>query len=127
VSAKPPESVGAVAVKDVSELVSYYESSPVGIVAKLRRIDRRMREHDDSVCWKGRRVSVHVVDVVGNDEIHFAFRRLELSAQLGKRSLGCNGSPLSFILETARIMHVEVPGLDRVPLVARHELRARAV
>ena len=102
ISSQSPQSVGAVAVENVSELVCYYESSPVSVVAKLRRIDWRMSKNDDSIRWKRCGISIHIVDVVGNDEIDFSSRRLELRTQLGESSLGGDCGALAFFLETAR-------------------------
>ena len=81
------------------ELVGDDERIPVVVVAESGRIGRRMREDDDSVGWKRRRVSVHVVDVVGDDEIDRAARWHELGRQLGVCALGVDSRAPGFGFE----------------------------
>ena len=123
-SAKAPYAFRAIEMKNVSELVSDYESKPVVIIAKLRRINGRVREDDNAIAWKWRRISIDVIDIVGNNEIDLPAGRLELTAELGKRALGIDSSTLPQRLQPARKVNVEVGRLYCEPVIVGRQLRA---
>jgi hypothetical protein len=125
-SAKTPDTVGAIEMKDVNELVSYDEPAPVIVVAELRRSDGRVRKNDDAIIWKWRRVAVHEIDIVGYDEVDLSLRSTELGAYLSPRSLSVDRAAAPLRLEPLREVNTEMRCLDRQPAIVRNELTGRA-
>jgi hypothetical protein len=95
-------------MKNVGELVRDYETKPVIVIAELGCIDRRVREHDNAIARECGRISIHVIDVVRDYEIDFPPRCSELSAQLGKCTLGIDGPAFPYRLQSAGEVNVEV-------------------
>ena len=122
ISAESPDTIGTIEMKNVGELVRDDQLAPVIVVAKLRRIDRRVSEDHYAICRERRGVAVHIVVVVGNHQIDFASGRSKLSAQLREGQLGVYRPASRLRLERPGEMHAKVRRLDRVPPIARDEL-----
>src|SRR5437764_9608674 len=72
---KSPDAARPIEMKDVGELVGDDERVPVRVVAESRGVGRRVRVNDDAIRRKRSRVTVDVIDVVGDDEIDRYARR----------------------------------------------------
>ena len=91
VLAERPDAARAIEMEDVRELVRDDELRPVVRVAERRLRDGRIGVDDDAVRGERRGGAVGEIDVVGEDEVDHAARRMHLARQLGVRALGVGG------------------------------------
>ena len=120
-----PDAARAIEMEDVRQLVGDDHLPPVVGVAQRRFGDRRIGEDDDAVRRKGRRGAVRGVDVVGDDDVDLAARRMELLRELRVRALGVGGDAAREAFGVRIEVDVEVRRRDRAPVDATgFDLRA---
>ena len=107
------------------ELVRHYERIPVIVIAQARGICRRVRKDDDAVRWKRRGVSVHVIDIVGYDEINGSARRHQLRRKLRVRPLGVDRGATRLLFDRCSEVHAKMLRADCAPVLIRRKLRTR--
>src|SRR6266496_3321272 len=103
----------------------HYERIPVIVVAETRGICRRVRKDDDAVRWKGSGVSVHVIDVVGYDEINGASRRHQLRRELRVSALGVDRRATRLLFARWSEVHPKMLRAHCAPVLIRRKLRTR--
>src|SRR6267143_6055671 len=123
--AERPDSTRAIEMENVRKLVGDHECVPVIVVTETGSIRGRVRIDDDSIRWEWRRVAIHEVDVVRDDEIDNAARRDELRRQLSVRTLGVDGGPARLFFDRSGKMHAEMLCTQRAPMLVGRELCPR--
>jgi hypothetical protein len=109
-------------MKDVGQLVRDDELAPVIRVAKRRFGHRRVRVDDDAVRGVRRGRAVRFVDVVGEDDVDGAARRMELLRQLAVRALGVGRNAAREWFGALGERDAKVRRLEGDPVVARVDL-----
>ncbi len=112
-------------MENVRELVGDDERVPVIVVAETGSVRGWVRIDDDSIRWEWRRVAIHEIDVVRDDEIDDAAWRYELRRQLSVRTLGVDGGPARLFFDGRGKVHAEMLSTQRAPMLVGRELRPR--
>ena len=109
----------------MGELVGHHERVPIIVIAQTRRICGWMREDDDSIRRKRRGVSIHIIDVVGYDQIDGATWRYQLCRELGVGALGVDRRAARLLFYRRSEVHAKMLCANRAPLLIWRKLPTR--
>jgi len=121
-----PPAARAIQVEHVRELVRDDQLEPIIVVAERHDIEAGARIHEDAVGGVRRGGPIGEIDVVGDDEVDGAARRVQSLGERRVGLLGVHGGAARRLFFGRCEVDGEVGGAERAPVGVGHDLRARA-